>query len=113
MKVFLFIDDDRENMFESLKNKLMNQHLVDVCVWAKTYNSAVDKINLFTGEEAVLYISFDHDLGIGKTGYDVAKYIVEHQVKVEGFRCHSMNPVGRKNIEELLVHYGYKNNLKF
>ena len=89
MKVFLFIDDERKN------------------------NSAIDKINLFTDKKAMIYISFDHDLGLSKTGYDVAKYIVENQIKIEGFQCHSMNPVGRRNIEDLLIHYGYKSGLKF
>lgn len=52
-------------------------------------------------------IDFDHDLGIGKTGYDLAKYIVENNIHLEFFRVHSMNPVGARNISELLEHYGY------
>ena len=51
---------------------------------------------------------FDHDLGVDKTGYDVAKYIVEHQIEIKGFKIHSANPVGRFNIRQLMTHYGYK-----
>ena len=55
-----------------------------------------------------LIVSFDHDLGMGKTGYDVAKYIVENHIKLDAYDIHSMNPVGVLNISELLNHYGYK-----
>lgn len=54
------------------------------------------------------FIDFDHDLGTEKTGYDVAKYIVENNIPVDRFSVHSSNPVGKENIEQLLIHYGYK-----
>ena len=64
-----------------------------------------------TGEEAIELlkqgtvdsISFDHDLGDGISGYDVAKWIEE--MAAHGgmerivWRIHSANPVGQKNIE--------------
>ena len=55
----------------------------------------------------ILYISFDHDLGEIKTGYDIAKYLVENEIKAY-YNIHSANPVGRFNIEQLLQHYGYE-----
>ena len=55
-----------------------------------------------------IWIAFDHDLGTGLTGYDVAKYIVANDISIEGFSCHSMNPVGAKNIIETMEHYGYQ-----
>ncbi|MCK5020010.1 MAG: hypothetical protein KAS32_23355 [Candidatus Peribacteraceae bacterium] len=58
------------------------------------------------------HISFDHDLGTDKTGYDIAKYIVEYDLDHPGFipdgftfNVHSANPVGRANIEGLLNNY--------
>lgn len=73
-----------------------------------------------TGEDAVreikslsqipnckIFVSFDHDLGFGINGYDVARWIVENEIPIAGFTVHSMNPVGAKNIIELLTHYGY------
>lgn len=54
-----------------------------------------------------IYIDFDHDLGEKKTGYDVAKYIVENKLHIR-YCVHSMNTVGCANIEQLLDHYGYE-----
>lgn len=59
------------------------------------------------------YISFDHDLGEDEgTGFDIAKMIVdmdldEYRIIPEDFDfyVHSQNPVGKKNIELLLVNY--------
>ena len=53
--------------------------------------------------ETIEEISFDHDLGEDKTGYDVAK-LFEHHCFHKHFPCpkwiiHSANPVGRANIE--------------
>ena len=66
-------------------------------------------------------ISFDHDLAevhylqsgsdeyTEKTGYDCAKWLVEycmdHHLDLPEFYCHSMNPVGKENIESLLKNF--------
>jgi hypothetical protein len=66
-------------------------------------------------------ISFDHDLSdrhyidpyfqeyVEKTGYDCAKWLVEHcmdnNLDLPKFYCHSMNPVGKNNIESLLNNF--------
>jgi hypothetical protein len=53
-----------------------------------------------TGE--IDFISFDHDLGQGKTGYDVAKYIEERayggHLRPIYYKVHSANPVGAERI---------------
>ena len=56
------------------------------------------------------YISFDHDLGPGKDGYDFAKWLWDyiHLNEVDlpedfMFRLHSMNPVGANNIKEYML----------
>ncbi len=71
------------------------------------------------------YISFDHDLGlgvdpnlmpeVGKTGYDIAKAIVEMDMNATdekyklpadfSFYVHSQNPIGTANIEAYLNTY--------
>ena len=33
---------------------------------------------------------------------------IENDIAIGGFKIHSMNIVGRKNIYDLLIHYGYK-----
>ena len=70
---------------------------------ARTYDEAIQYI-----DDNYDIISLDHDLGEDKTGYDIAKYIVENQIKVGAVDIHSANPVGRFNINQLLTHYGYK-----
>ena len=70
---------------------------------ARTYDEAIQ----YLGDEYDI-ISLDHDLSEEKTGYDIAKYIVENQIKVGSITVHSANPVGRFNINQLLTHYGYK-----
>lgn len=95
MKTILFIDDIR--MPDSIGNYLT--YVV------RTFDEAVFALS----QQDFDIISFDHDLGTEKTGYDIAKYIVENEIKIrEGFRIHSANPVGRFNISQLLTHYGYK-----
>lgn len=61
--------------------------------------------------EKISYISFDHDLGIGLTGYDAAKALcnmdMDHGVFSEDFTwdVHSANPVGSVNINAYLEGY--------
>ncbi|PIF44365.1 hypothetical protein CLU96_1329 [Chryseobacterium sp. 52] len=66
-------------------------------------------------------ISFDHDLAdvhdlkpnseeyTEKTGYDCAKWLIEYcmdnYLDLPKFYCHSMNPVGKKNILSLLENF--------
>lgn len=58
------------------------------------------------------HVSFDHDLGLGKSGYDFAKWIVEYDLDHPGtipdgfsFNVHSANPVGAANISGLITSY--------
>jgi hypothetical protein len=70
----------------------------DYTVHVKTADEAIAL--LATGN--VTKISLDHDLGLGKTGYSVAKWIEEHAMngtlKKLHFSVHTQNPVGRQNI---------------
>ena len=76
----------------------------------RSYKEAITAFEIFTSEDnmEIELISLDHDLGEKKTGYDIAKYIVEHKIPIDFYQVHSMNPVGRENIVHLLNHYGYK-----
>jgi hypothetical protein len=77
----------------------------DGWVAARNRDDAVAIIN--TWFDHIKEISFDHDLGEGKTGYDIA-LTLEKMVWETG-RCpmilhvHSMNPVGRKNIMDAII----------
>lgn len=93
----LYIDDERHPRSE------------DFDIIIRSYD---DFVNMFN-EYCPQYVSFDHDLGIGKTGYDIAKYIVEMDLNMEGkylpedfdFNVHSANSVGRDNIIGYLKGY--------
>lgn len=84
----------------------------------RSYEQFVDRI-LEKGLPEM--ISFDHDLAeihylkpysdeyTEKTGYDCAKLLVEycmdHYLDLPQYYCHSMNPVGKENIESLLKNF--------
>ncbi len=64
------------------------------------------------------HVSFDHDLGEGKNGYDFVKWLVEQDLTESGkiipegftYYTHSQNPIGVANINAYLQHYlGVKN----
>ena len=52
-----------------------------------------------------IFIDLDHDIGLDGSGYDICKYIVEHQILLVGFHIHSMNPVGKAHILGLKDRY--------
>lgn len=102
-RIFIWLDDERE-----IANKWLIRKTDEIEF--KKFFSAEDLMNWFASSAKdydKIFISFDHDLGRFLTGYDVAKYIVENNCNLTGFTVHSMNPVGCKNIIELLTHYGY------
>ena len=101
MKIYIFIDDEREEMFNKIATKVGYKY-----IHCHSYETAIGCIELY--KDSQLILDFDHDLGLGKTGYDIAKYIIENDIAIEGFKIHSINVVSKKNIYDLLIHYGYK-----
>lgn len=71
-------------------------------LWLKTAEEAIELI----AEDVVCEISFDHDLGEGSNGYDVAKFIEEGAYSGTltpiKWAVHSANPVGAANIERAM-----------
>lgn len=94
----IFLDDERVPKVEQFDVVLR-------C--ANAFKNYVENL----GEQKISYISFDHDLGLGETGYGVVKWLVEfdldHQIldKDFTFNVHSANPVGAKNIQSYLENY--------
>lgn len=81
----------------------------EIFIICRTFNEFKDVVKNQGFPE---FISFDHDLGYGEpTGYDIAKWIVEEDMKRKilpinfSFNVHSANPVGKANIEGLLNGY--------
>lgn len=69
-------------------------------VGVKNYD---DFVAIVTAGHDITDISFDHDLGLDKTGYDCVNYL-EMLVHTVGFKpcnltCHSMNPIGKQRIQ--------------
>lgn len=108
MKFYLFIDDLRDP-FKDNRIKTMDLSEYEL-VWIKSY----DEVIQFLQTEWPDIIDFDHDLGEEKTGYDVAKYIVntclDKNCKLPEFYCHSANPCGKENILSLLQNFKEKGN---
>lgn len=52
------------------------------------------------------FVSFDHDLGDGKTGRDCAYWLVDRCITTDelipDYAVHSMNPVGAENITSIM-----------
>lgn len=104
MKKYLYLDDEREPSTDK--------------PWdiVRTYDDAVNYVKKHGIPD---YISFDHDLGEEKTGYDFAKWLVEQDLDGKRvfpsdfeYNVHSANPVGAKNIDNHLGAYRrYRNYL--
>ncbi len=94
---FLWLDDEKPVA------KYFNNGIAEI---ATRYEDAIDIfLDINDGTDNIC-ISFDHDLGAKKTGYDFAKWLIEHNI-TGFFHIHSMNPVGASNIRQLLTHYGW------
>src|SRR5664279_171391 len=72
-------------------------------VWVKSAHAAINRLK--SGN--VRSISFDHDLGTGASGYDVAKWIEERSFSGElpriAWTVHSMNVRGAKAIRAAML----------
>lgn len=119
---YLFLDDER------VPSDVTWLDIPRTNKWeiVRSFNSAVEWVNN-NGFPDI--ISFDHDLGYEefdtnengiiivtnatetKSGYDFAKWLIEHDLDNNSmpehftFTVHSMNPVGAKNITMLLNKY--------
>lgn len=109
MSYNLFLDDERHP----------NAFLNDVRAWVvvRNYNQFVETIRK---QGLPKFISFDHDLADEhyvqsvdygkfkeKTGYECARWLIEHCMTTKqplpDWQVHSMNPVGRVNINMILT----------
>ena len=122
----LFLDDIRVPTDITWVAIPVDQHYTVV----RNYKEFVDLITL---RGLPKYICYDHDLadshyGHGlkndeipynsyneKTGYDCAKWLVDYcfakKLKNPPFIVHSLNPIGKKNIESYIINYN--NSLQY
>ncbi|WP_347230597.1 cyclic-phosphate processing receiver domain-containing protein [Chryseobacterium sp. Leaf394] len=116
-KRLLFLDDLRYPI-DAYHYTKQDIFLRDDWVIARNYHQFVSSI---LEEGLPEFISFDHDLADEdylesdsheipeKTGYECAKWLInycmDHNAELPKFFSHSMNPVGKENIESLLNNY--------
>lgn len=91
---------------------MVNLYLDDVRACPENFilvTSYEEFVNFIKDDRWPNFISFDHDLGIGKTGFDCAKFLVDYcldnHLDLPKFVVHSQNPVGKLNIESLLKNF--------
>lgn len=99
-RFYIFVDDERNFNPIVLKNDI----ILIVC---RSYANTINILRYCKDHEWEAWLDLDHDLGEEKTGYDICKFIIENQILILGYHLHTMNPVGRQNMEQLLSHYGY------
>lgn len=92
MSYKMFLDDERHP-------------IIDDYIIVRSFEEATKHIAINGLPE---FITFDHDLGIGKNGFDVAKWIIDYCLdngiyKLPEWHVHSQNPVGAKNIRDILM----------
>lgn len=99
----LFIDDSRT------PGQFYGFGLANKWDKVKTYNEAIE---YFEKNGIPDFISFDHDLGEEKTGYDITKWLINQVLdgklnfpKNFKFFVHSSNIVGKENIIKLLENF--------
>ena len=95
----LWLDDDRD------PNHPLIQDLFGAScgmVWVRSADAAINRLK----SGVVRSISFDHDLGSGLTGYDVAMWIEERafygKLPRISWTVHSMNVRGAKAIRQAM-----------
>lgn len=127
MRTLLWLDDYRDP-FKRDWLVFAAVHDYEQIVWVKNYK----EFTAWIKANGLPYaINFDHDLadshysipfeqwelspeieGIEYTGYDCAKWLVDHcmdnDLELPHFKSHSANPIGRRNIEKLLSNFSFQ-----
>jgi len=108
----LFVDDlsERWEIFNELYRVSETAHVE--FVWAKNYDEAITQLQ--NGNWDVVFLDHDleeahyHDQQQGwRDGTAIADWVREHTPQVNHFVCHSMNPVGRSRMAQIVGRGGY------
>jgi hypothetical protein len=99
MKINIWLDDVREIP----QPKVWDVEPILFTHWCRTFEEALALV--YT--KAVTHIDFDHDLGLGRTGYDLAVVIEQGaedgSIPPMSWNIHSGNPVGARNINRAML----------
>lgn len=110
MRYFVYVDDIREDdKFYLNYRAYTGEYWQPVII--RSYNEMIEFLNhTFAHDE--FFLDLDHDLGFNddedneRNGYDICKYVITNNINVTGFHIHSMNPVGARNMRQLLTKFG-------
>ncbi len=104
MKHLLWVDD-RRSPYEADLSSISPIAPPFEVYWAQCYEAAIVYLEIQWPDAVCL----DHDLGGEKTGYDIAKHIVDRcmdeELPLPAYASQSDNPPGRENILRLLDNY--------
>lgn len=112
MKKLLWLDDVRDPSYDNWLRDYAPEYDKDqnIVIWIECYRDFCEYI---TQEGLPDMIAFDHDLGVGKSGYDCAiwlvNYCIDYELSLPQWTIQSSNPVGRDNINGLFLSF-LKNN---
>ena len=95
MEKLLYVDDIRK------PNIIRYSTYSYEIIVSRNYDDVINMLNICKFNA----IDLDHDLGEEKTGYDICKYIIENNIKLDRVYIHTSNPVGRDNMKQLLERY--------
>jgi two-component SAPR family response regulator len=115
MKVRVFILEDDVERVAAFHKVLKKRHACDIY-----HTDKIDKAKDLLKNNQFDLIFLDHDLG-GKifvdsaeeTGYQVAKFIAQNGIKCHQIIVHSMNPVGAKNMMDVLEKFSNTVHIPF
>lgn len=108
MKILLWLDDwrDPKDFVTGYAPEYLNDPDNHKIIWIKDYDEFIHYISIHGLPNL---IGFDHDLGLGLSGYDAAKWLIQYCMDLNkdlpAFFSQSANPVGRKDILTLLINY--------
>ena len=110
MSYYLFLDDIRQ-ISDVRKYCVLPNINDEEWIIARNYKEFVDLITL---RGLPKFVCYDHDLAdcvniIEMTGFDCAKWLVaycsDRNIKHPPYVVHSMNPIGKQNIESYIESY--------
>lgn len=101
MRTLLWLDDIRDPHVFDITPYIPEPP--DFIVWVKSEKEFEEYI---VENGIPEFISFDHDLGEGKSGKDAANFLVDYCINnnqsLPAYGSHSSNPVGKENIIKYL-----------
>lgn len=109
MRYFIYVDDIRsDDRFYLNYRTRMGEYWQPVVI--RSYDEMI-KFFDHTFPQDEFFLDLDHDLGFDEdgrehNGYDICKYVIANNINVVGFHIHSMNPVGARNMHQLLTKFG-------